>query len=67
MKFSLAIWRYVVNVKWTLKILSIFVAFSENVNFTVTYLRAENRQVFFSKNNRFSIVKNIVYVGVVLH
>ena len=29
-----SIWRYVVNVKSTVKILSIFVAFLENMNFT---------------------------------
>ena len=33
MKSSLSIWRYVVNVKLTVKILLIFVAFLENVNF----------------------------------
>ena len=34
MKSSQLIWRYVVNVKSMLKILSIFVAFLENINFT---------------------------------
>ena len=34
-KSSPSIWHYVVSVKLTVKILSIFVAFSENVNFTV--------------------------------
>ena len=34
MKSSLLIWRYVVNVKSIVKILSIFVAFLENMNFT---------------------------------
>ena len=34
MKSSTSIWRYVVNFKSTVKILSIFVAFLENVNFT---------------------------------
>ena len=33
MKSSLSIWRYVVSVKSTVKILSIFVAFLENMNF----------------------------------
>ena len=33
MKSSLLIWRYVVNVKSTVKILSIFVALLENINF----------------------------------
>ena len=33
MKSSPSIWRYVVNVKSTVKILSIFVAFLENMNF----------------------------------
>ena len=36
MKSSLSIWRYVVNVKSMVKILSIFEAFLENVNFTYT-------------------------------
>ena len=34
MKSLPSIWRYVVNVKSTVKILSIFVAFLENINFT---------------------------------
>ena len=34
MKSSLSIWRYVVSVKSTVKISSIFVAFLENTNFT---------------------------------
>ena len=34
MKSSLLIWRYVVNIKSTVKISSIFVAFLENTNFT---------------------------------
>ena len=33
MKSSPLIWRYVVSVKWTVKISSIFVAFLENMNF----------------------------------
>jgi hypothetical protein len=33
-KISLSIWRYVVSVKLMVKILSIFVAFLENMNFT---------------------------------
>ena len=33
MKSSLSIWRYVSNVKPTMKILLIFVAFLENINF----------------------------------
>ena len=33
MKSSLSIWRYVVFVKSTVKISSIFVAFLENINF----------------------------------
>ena len=33
MKSSPSIWRYVVNVKSTVKISSIFVAFLENMNF----------------------------------
>ena len=32
MKSSPSIWRYVVNIKSTVKILSIFVAFLENMN-----------------------------------
>ena len=32
-KSSLSIWRYAVSVKWTVRILSIFVAFLENMNF----------------------------------
>ena len=32
MKSSLSIWRYVVNIKSTVKILSIIVAFLENMN-----------------------------------
>ena len=32
--FEWSIWRYVVSVKSMLKILSIFVAFLENMNFT---------------------------------
>ena len=35
MKSSPSIWRYVVNVKSTVKILSIFVAFLENMNFSI--------------------------------
>ena len=34
MKSSLSIWHYVVSVKSTVKIFSIFVAFLENTNFT---------------------------------
>ena len=34
MKYSQSIWRYVVNLKSTVKILSIFVAFLEDINFT---------------------------------
>ena len=34
MKSSPSIWRYVVNVKSTVKISSIFVVFLENTNFT---------------------------------
>ena len=34
MKSSLLIWSYVVNVKSAVKILSIFIAFLENVNFS---------------------------------
>ena len=37
MKSSPLIWLYVVNVKSTVKILSIFVAFLENVNFKTNY------------------------------
>ena len=33
MKSTLMIWHYVVSVKSTVKILSIFAAFSENTNF----------------------------------
>ena len=36
MKSSVSIWRYVVNVKSTVKTLSIFMAFLENMNFTKT-------------------------------
>ena len=35
---SSPIWRYVVNVKSTVKILSIFVAFLESMNFTKAIL-----------------------------
>ena len=35
MKSSLSIWHYVVSVKSTVKILSIFVAFLENTNFNI--------------------------------
>ena len=35
MKCSPLIWRYVVNVKSTVKISSIFVAFLENINFNM--------------------------------
>ena len=39
-KSSLLIWRYIVNVKSTVNISSIFVAFSENMNFNkVTFLQ----------------------------
>ena len=38
MKSSPSIWRYVVSVKLTVKILSIFVAFLENMNFTKAIL-----------------------------
>ena len=38
MKSSLSIWHYEVNVKSTVKILSIFVAFLENVNFTIDFI-----------------------------
>ena len=38
MKSSPSIWRYVVNVKSTVKISSIFVAFLENMNFTMREL-----------------------------
>ena len=34
MKSSLSIWHYVLNVKSMAKILAIFVAFLENMNFT---------------------------------
>jgi hypothetical protein len=37
-KISLSIWRYVVSVKLMVKILSIFVAFLENMNFTSIFL-----------------------------
>ena len=37
MKSSPLIWSYVVNVKLTVKILSIFVAFLENMNFTYQF------------------------------
>ena len=39
MKSSPLIWRYVVNVKSSGKILSIFVAFLENMNFTENVIR----------------------------
>ena len=38
MKSSQSIWCYVVNVKLTVKISSIFVAFFENMNFTKAIL-----------------------------
>ena len=37
MKSSTTIWHYVASVKLTVKILSIFVAFLENTNFTTWY------------------------------
>ena len=38
MKSSPSIWCYVVNVKSTVKILAIFVAFLENINFKADFL-----------------------------
>ena len=38
MKSSPSIWRYVVNVKLTVKNLSIFVAFLENMNFNIVLI-----------------------------
>ena len=46
MKSSPSIWRYVVNVKLTVKILSIFMAFLESMNFM--YLLCQVKNVFFS-------------------
>ena len=37
MKSSPSIWRYVVNVKLTVKISSIFVAFLDNMNFNMLH------------------------------
>ena len=41
MKSSSSIWHYVVNVKSTVKISSVFVAFLENMNFTWIDSRAD--------------------------
>ena len=46
MKSSPSIWRYVVNVKSTVKILSIFVAFLENVNFMCKRKRVNATTLF---------------------
>ena len=37
MKYSPLIWRYVVNVKLMVKILSIFLVFLENINFVFNW------------------------------
>ena len=39
MNSSASLWRYVVNFKWPVKILSIFIAFLENMNFTSTEVK----------------------------
>ena len=47
----MSIWHYVVSVKITLKILSIFVAFLENTNFTSEshfHILLKNLQNYFS-------------------
>ena len=36
MKSSLSIWRYILSVKYTMKFSSIFVAFLENMTFTIS-------------------------------
>ena len=46
MKSSLSIWRYVLNVKSTVKILSIFVAFLDNVNFMCKRKRVNATTLF---------------------
>ena len=45
MKSSPSIWRYLVNVKSTVKISSIFVAFFENMNFKYSEL-SNKREVY---------------------
>ena len=50
MKSSPLIWRYVVNVKSTVKILSIFVAFLENMNFILGTKVRDPFTDFLSKN-----------------
>jgi hypothetical protein len=48
-KSSLAIWRYVVSVKSMVKILSIFVAFLENMNFNKPF-NSEFSVQYYRKN-----------------
>ena len=46
MKSSPSIWRYVVNVKSAVKILSIFVAFLENMNFKNKAILQNGKSIF---------------------
>ena len=51
MKSSPSIWRY--TVKLTVNIVSIFVAFLENMNFTENYLRNLDQKDFFTRERFF--------------
>ena len=44
-KFSLSIWQYVVTVKSTVKISSIYVAFLENINFNLKPVSIEKKNL----------------------
>ena len=60
MKSSSSIWHYVLNVKSTLKILSIFVVFLENMNFTDllwTYLASNQWTLSLSPSR-----KNVIHI-----
>ena len=50
MKPSPSIWRYVVNLKSKVKMSSIFVAFLENMNFSLVFTQkfVDNAQQFFA-------------------
>ena len=49
MKSSPSIWHYVVSVKLTVKILSIFVAFLENMNFNFGKLKHAWKKLLYYK------------------
>ena len=53
MKSSMSIWRYVANVKSTVKILSTFVAFLENMNFNPS--SNDDKRGFFSLSTNSAI------------